>query len=340
MTNALAKLGKAHTLLAEARSLPQVLKVRDLAEAAKTYARSAHLGREAQNYAGEIALAASIKAGEILEKLEKSDGGRPDKKTQVTVIRVSEYAEVLKETGTSRPTAIRWQRLADKSLVPDSLVAAYVESCKASGEVTMAGLLREAIHRQRASLKAEPPPMPLGVYRVLYADPPWDYGNPIAQGYGAAENHYAPMTLEEICAMKLPEIAENAVLFLWTTMPFLFKSREVLEAWQFEYRSNFVWNKGRHNFGYYNSPQHEHLLVGTRGRCRPDFKEIPSVQTIKRTVHSRKPEQFREIIDKLYPKGRRIELFARGKAPEGWDVFGNQAIPRSGGLPSNRGEAA
>lgn len=132
-------LQKARTLLAQARSLPQVLKVRDLAEAAKTYARSAHLGREAQNYAGEIALAASIKAGEILARLEKKPGSRTDRPPASTA-GGSEYAEVLKETKTAETTAIRWQKLADKTLVPDSLVAEYVASCRTSGEVTMAGL--------------------------------------------------------------------------------------------------------------------------------------------------------------------------------------------------------
>src|SRR5205807_707567 len=155
----------------------------------------------------EISLLAAIKAGGILEKLEKSDGGRPRKKTQPPAVRVSsEYAAVLKETKTARTTAVRWQKLADKSLVPDSLVPEYIESCKTSGEVTMAGLLRFAIHRQRLSLQADPPPMPTGVYRVIYADPAWDYGNPIAQGYGPAENHYPTMPIDEICAMKLPEI--------------------------------------------------------------------------------------------------------------------------------------
>jgi hypothetical protein len=30
------------------------------------------------------------------------------------------------------------------------------------------------------------------------------------------------------------------------------------------------------------------------------------------------------IIDKLYPHGRRIELFCRGTAPPGWAALGNE----------------
>jgi len=48
------------------------------------------------------------------------------------------------------------------------------------------------------------------------------------------------------------------------------------------------------------------------------------VVTIKRTKHSEKPEAFRAMIDKMYPNGRRIELFAR-VAANGWDRWGNQA---------------
>lgn len=31
------------------------------------------------------------------------------------------------------------------------------------------------------------------------------------------------------------------------------------------------------------------------------------------------------MIDRLYTSGRRIELFRRGSAPSGWDVWGNEA---------------
>jgi len=59
---------------------------------------------------------------------------------------------------------------------------------------------------------------------------------------------------------------------------------------------------------------------------------IDSVQTIPRSdEHSEKPEEFRAIIDKLYTKGKRIELFARKSKEEinkntslEWDVWGDE----------------
>jgi len=71
--------------------------------------------------------------------------------------------------------------------------------------------------------------------------------------------------------------------------------------------------------------RHEFLLICVRGSCTPDIDELlPSVVTIKRSkVHSQKPAEFRTMIDKMYPHGKRIELFAREQAP-GWESYGNQ----------------
>lgn len=164
-----------------------------------------------------------------------------------------------------------------------------------------------------------------GEYRILYADPPWDYGNPTCRIPFAAENHYRTMALADICAMELPRIAENAVLFLWSPAPMLEKALRVIAAWRFCYKTNFVWNKLAHNVGNWSSVRHELLLVATRGSCHPDIPElVGSVVSIRRTKHSEKPEKFRELIDRLYPFGNRIELFARGRLPEHWVGWGNE----------------
>jgi N6-adenosine-specific RNA methylase IME4 len=56
----------------------------------------------------------------------------------------------------------------------------------------------------------------------------------------------------------------------------------------------------------------------------PDNSKLfNSVQTIERTEHSKKPNEFREIIDTLYISGKKIELFSR-ETVGGWDVWGNQ----------------
>jgi N6-adenosine-specific RNA methylase IME4 len=163
-------------------------------------------------------------------------------------------------------------------------------------------------------------------YRVVYADPPWPYRDARSGSTTGATDHYPTMPLPEICALPIERIAEdNAVLFLWVTSPMLEDAFPVINAWGFKYKASFVWDKVRHNMGHYNSVRHELLLICTRGSCVPDDSTLyDSVQSIERTEHSRKPEEFRAIIDALYPRGKRIELFARGAA-DGWDVWGYEA---------------
>lgn len=164
-------------------------------------------------------------------------------------------------------------------------------------------------------------------YRVIYADPPWQYGNAMPEYVTTPEDHYPAMDIEDICSMPISDISENnSVLFLWTTSPHLEESFEVINRWGFKYKTSFVWDKVKHNMGHYNSVRHELLLVCTRGSCTPDVKKLfDSVVTEERTVHSKKPETFRNIIDTIYTQGNKIELFARNIDKEGWDVYGNQS---------------
>ena len=197
-----------------------------------------------------------------------------------------------------------------------------------AGEMSIPQAKREAVTRQRR----ETPPLPTGnKYRVLYADPPWRYGNSGIIGatdhYGHTGRHYPSLSIDELCALPVGELADDdAVLFLWVTSPLLAECFAVIRAWGFAYKTSFIWDKVRHNFGHYNSVRHELLLVCTRGRATPDTPTLyDSVQTIERSnTHSEKPAAFRDIIDDLYPHGRRLELFARTVAAGNWEVWGNE----------------
>ena len=164
-----------------------------------------------------------------------------------------------------------------------------------------------------------------GKYKVIYADPPWEYGGSMNTTYGTADKHYPTMTLDDICALPIKDLSEdNAVLFLWTTSPCLEDTFKVISAWGFKYKASFIWDKIKHVMGHYNSVRHEFLLISTKGSCTPEvMKLFDSVVSEERTEHSAKPETFREIIDTIYPSGKRIELFARDKH-DGWETWGNQ----------------
>lgn len=187
--------------------------------------------------------------------------------------------------------------------------------------------LRAAKHRGRITGQAEL----AGMFRVIYADPPWLYNDRAGDGFGKAEEHYPGMTIEQLCKLPVEAHARpDSVLFLWTTSPFLLLNpgpREVIEAWGFDYKTGMVWDKVLHNFGHYVSVRHEHLLIATRGSCTPD-RPTPmpdSVITERRgEVHSAKPETFRSIIERLYD-GPYVELFARQQV-KGWTCWGNQVL--------------
>lgn len=169
-----------------------------------------------------------------------------------------------------------------------------------------------------------------GTYRVIYADPPWDYGDDLIEGYGAADHHYPSLPTADLCALEVDGrdaaalAGEDAVLFMWATSPMLEDALQVIAAWDFDYKASFVWDKVHHNYGHYNSVRHEFLLVATRGSYLPENATLhDSVIEVERGEHSAKPEEFRAIIDELYPSGERLELFSRAEV-RGWDAWGAQ----------------
>ena len=170
-------------------------------------------------------------------------------------------------------------------------------------------------------------PLPKGKYQVIYADPPWMYAqeqHSLKEQVTTLETHYSSMLTEDICKLPIGELTgKNAVLFLWTTSPKLFEAKLVIDMWGFDYKSSMIWDKVKHNVGYYVSVRHEFLLICTKVSCLPDSKKlIDSVVSIERTKHSEKPDRFYEIIEEMY-KGKKIELFARKKR-RGWDSWGKE----------------
>ncbi|MHB8409440.1 MAG: MT-A70 family methyltransferase [Acidiferrobacterales bacterium] len=159
-------------------------------------------------------------------------------------------------------------------------------------------------------------------FGVIYADPPWRYAN---QGTrGATSGHYQGMTIEEIIALPVEQLsADDCFLHLWTTNGFLKDAITILEAWGFEFKSNFIWTKPQMGMGNYWRVSHEILLLGKRGSPAWHAKGLHSWGTFPRRKHSAKPEEVRAMIERANPGGPYLELFARRTAP-GWTVWGNQ----------------
>jgi N6-adenosine-specific RNA methylase IME4 len=186
-------------------------------------------------------------------------------------------------------------------------------------------------------------------FAILYADPPWDYkGQSQHNGAGSSEtggaaSHYPTMPLQRLKRLRVVDIAErDSLLFLWTSSPHLDQALELMRAWGFDYMTvAFVWDKVKVNPGYYTMSQCELCLVGKRGRI-PQPRGARNVRQLvvsERGAHSAKPEEVRRRIDAMFPKQRKVELFARKIAP-GWHAWGNEIKPTAsvpeGGPYANR----
>lgn len=165
-------------------------------------------------------------------------------------------------------------------------------------------------------------------FPIIYADPPWRYENPpIGASNRSIENHYPTMTLDEICALPVNDLAtDDAMLYLWATAPKLAECMRVIEAWGFEYRTNLVWDKELIGMGYHARNQHEILLIAKRGNIPPPEagKQPASLHRERRADHSAKPVFYYEMIEAAYPGLPKIELFCRTPR-EGWAAWGNQS---------------
>jgi N6-adenosine-specific RNA methylase IME4 len=164
-----------------------------------------------------------------------------------------------------------------------------------------------------------------GRYSLIYADPPWQYGNTGLAG--AAEDHYPTMSTPEICALPIADHAtDNAVLLLWVTNPLLPDALEVVKAWGFEYRTMYVWVKNRGTpAGFHVRSRTEMLWVCTRGKGMTiEPENLPdNVIDAPVTRHSAKPTEVYKLIEGLYPECKKLELFCRSPR-DGWEVWGNE----------------
>ena len=178
-------------------------------------------------------------------------------------------------------------------------------------------------------------------YNVIYCDPPRAYRVWSQKGNGrSAESHYSTMSLEDIKALPVGDLAEkDCALFMWITFPLLNEAFNVLDAWGFTYKSvAFVWVKQNKKspslfwgMGYWTRANAELCIIATKGSPKRQSRGVHQIILSPIEEHSKKPDETRDRIVELMGDVPRIELFARQKTP-GWDVWGNEA-PDSVELP-------
>ncbi len=161
-------------------------------------------------------------------------------------------------------------------------------------------------------------------YRTVVIDPPWPMekiAREVAPNQVGFE--YPTMTIDEIIRLNIPA-DEDCHLFVWTTQKFLPETFSIMSAWNFRYVFTMVWHKNG-GFQPFNLPQYncEFVVYGRRGT--PDFietKAFPTCFQAPRREHSRKPDEFYDLVRRVAP-GPRIDFFSREQRP-GFDQFGNE----------------
>ena len=159
-------------------------------------------------------------------------------------------------------------------------------------------------------------------YRVLVADPPWPFKDALpGEGRGAVK-HYDLMSVKEIMRYPQPAMFNDSLLFLWRVASMQQEALDVIDAWDFQLKSEIVWKKltkhGKRFFGMGRTVrmEHETCLIATSGRPNILDSSIRSIFEAPVGRHSEKPEKFYRIVEQL-TAGPYIELFAR-RQREGW----------------------
>ena len=317
---ALVQFDKARLALAEAVKIDEVKLIRDQAEALRQYIRQQGASLEMQNQAAEIKLRAERRAGEMLKEQILHGGGRPTEKPSHDVIVSS--VPTLAELGITPMQSQRWQL---EATILEANFEKFIAETKASGdELTSRALRIEAI-KAKSNDKATIADLelPTGRYRTIVIDPPWPMEKIIRdERPNQVDMDYPTMTIDEIKAIKLPAYEDGCHVYLWTTQKHIQASFQLFEAWGVKFQCLLAWvkNVGFTPFSWMYST--EFCLFGRIGNLQLLKLGIRTDFGAKVREHSRKPDEFYEIVRQVSPEPR-IDYFSREKH-EGFTSYGNE----------------
>lgn len=171
-------------------------------------------------------------------------------------------------------------------------------------------------------------------FRVVVADPPWLFRDSLpGRGRGSVK-HYHCLSVPQLMSFNLPVLAPDCVLFMWRVASMQQEALDIVRAWGFVLKTELVWKKRtktdkRHfGMGRIVRAEHETCLVATRGRIKPRIHNVRSTFEARVGRHSKKPEEFFDIVESLFD-GPYVELFARRHRP-GWTCLGNEISEEQG----------
>ena len=172
-------------------------------------------------------------------------------------------------------------------------------------------------------------------YNLILADPPWKQSKGgkknVRPNSSGEELEYPVISLREIeshIASATDLCEENSIMFLWTIDKYLHEAEKIADELGWKLHARMIWNKVTGIPSAFTIRYgHEYLLYFYKGKMLPVAKEergkIHTVFTEQVKRHSQKPEISYQIIKRLFPKAKKLEMYARVKR-DGWDVWGNE----------------
>jgi N6-adenosine-specific RNA methylase IME4 len=319
--------------LEAAKSIADVKKVSDAAEAIAHAAKRIGADRAVCNQATDIFIRSKRKLGVLL--------GPPPGKAhgQTTHGKVASHAcEAISKDEVQRCRHLAWK-------VPDDIYGRYANwvfkhadgSHLALRDVVVISRVKDDLQDEvishleagRAESIAEAVRLcrreeitrgtvdvPVGQFRTIVMDPPWQMEKISREEAPNQEAFdYQTMSVDQIRDYWLESLpaADECHLYLWTTQKFLPHTFSLLDAWGFSYVFTMVWHKAG-GFQPVGLPQYncEFVVFGRRGGLPfLDTKAFNVCFDAKRSGHSRKPDEFFELVSRVSPEPR-ISIYERG----------------------------
>ena len=165
----------------------------------------------------------------------------------------------------------------------------------------------------------------LGKFSVIMADPPWDIH---------MELPYGTMQDDEMRALRIQDLSDDGLMFLWVTGRAMELGRELFDIWGYKRCDELIWVKTNQlqrlirtgRTGHWLNHGKEHCLIGIKGDPKGINRRLDCdvlVAEVRATSH--KPDEIYGIIERLSPGTRKLELFGRmHNIQPNWVTLGNQ----------------
>ena len=177
-----------------------------------------------------------------------------------------------------------------------------------------------------SDLKEKKVVLPDNKFHTIVIDPPWEMKKIDREcRINQVGFDYPTMSIEKIINIPVANIShENCHIYLWTTQRYLPEAFNIIAEWGFSYLVTMVWHKNG-GFQPVGLPQYncEFVLLGRKGNLPfIDLKDFKVCFNGKRKEHSRKPDEFYDLIKRVSPEPR-IDIFSREKR-KGFSQYGNE----------------